>query len=63
LPARRWIAPSTPPPPSKLELAALTIASTARVVMSPSKIAMRSRTVAMVSLIHYISRAATSEGL
>ena len=33
-PAARWIAPSTPPPPSSDELAALTIASTARVVMS-----------------------------
>ena len=35
-PAARWIAPSTPPPPSRLELAALTIASAdASVVMSP----------------------------
>ena len=34
-PAARWIAPSTPPPPSSVSLAALTIASTARVVMSP----------------------------
>src|SRR4051812_39661404 len=35
-PAARWIAPSTPPPPSRLELAALTIASaSASVVMSP----------------------------
>src|SRR3954447_1432318 len=30
-----WIAPSTPPPPSRLEFAALTIASTACSVMSP----------------------------
>src|SRR5215469_6511471 len=33
-PAARWIAPSTPPPPSKDEFAALTIASTRSVVMS-----------------------------
>ena len=33
-PAARWIAPSTPPPPSSEELAALTMASTAMVVMS-----------------------------
>src|SRR5262245_10117957 len=33
-PAARWIAPSTPPPPSSVELAALTIASTARPVIS-----------------------------
>src|SRR4051794_19442724 len=34
-PPARWIVPSTPPPPSRLELAALTIASTACSVMSP----------------------------
>src|SRR3954452_5359300 len=35
-PAARWIAPSTPPPPSRLEFAALTITSApASVVMSP----------------------------
>lgn len=33
-PAARWIAPSTPPPPSSEVLAALTMASTASVVMS-----------------------------
>src|SRR5687768_11039429 len=33
-PAARWIAPSTPPPPRRDSLAALTIASTARRVMS-----------------------------
>lgn len=33
-PAARWIAPSTPPPPSNDELAAFTIASTFSVVMS-----------------------------
>src|SRR5665647_1851712 len=35
-PAARWMAPSTPPPPSRELLAALTIASTSSVVMSPS---------------------------
>src|SRR5262245_50584044 len=35
------MAPSTPPPPSRLSLAALTIASTSRRVMSPSTISMR----------------------
>src|SRR5215208_3478346 len=35
-PAARWIAPSTPPPPSRLSFAALTIASASEsVVMSP----------------------------
>src|SRR5574339_1097993 len=34
-PAARWIAPSTPPPPRSDGLAALTMASTASVVMSP----------------------------
>src|SRR5690348_7095043 len=34
-PPLRWIAPSTPPPPSSDELAALTIASTRSAVMSP----------------------------
>src|SRR5438874_9495982 len=33
-PAARWMAPSTPPPPARDWLAALTIASTARLVMS-----------------------------
>src|SRR5690606_21687209 len=33
-PAARWIAPSTPPPPSRVELAALTMASMSSVVMS-----------------------------
>ena len=40
-PPARWIAPSTPPPPSKDELAALTIASTSCFVMSPSTSSMR----------------------
>src|SRR5262249_6083850 len=35
-PPALWIAPSTPPPPSSDELAALTIASTSWVVRSPS---------------------------
>src|SRR6478672_4312268 len=44
-PAARWIAPSTPPPPSRLELAALTIASApASVVMSPWCSVMRPTT-------------------
>src|SRR5262245_20213360 len=34
-PPRRWIAPSTPPPPSRDEFAALTTASTRCAVMSP----------------------------
>src|SRR5437867_1402646 len=34
-PPRRWIAPSTPPPPSSVELAAFTIASTRCSVISP----------------------------
>src|SRR5208282_6752861 len=33
-PAARWMAPSTPPPPRRETLAALTIASTRRVVIS-----------------------------
>src|SRR5512142_1838211 len=33
-PAARWIAPSTPPPPRRDVFAALTIASTVRVVIS-----------------------------
>src|ERR1019366_5601842 len=40
-PAARWIAPSTPPPPSSEQFAALTMASTARVVMSVLRIAIR----------------------
>src|ERR1700730_4529449 len=40
-PAARWIAPSTPPPPSKVRFAALTIASTASVVMSATQISSR----------------------
>ena len=41
-PAARWIAPSTPPPPSRFSLAALTIASASgSVVMSPRCSVMR----------------------
>src|ERR1700722_18375792 len=40
-PAARCIAPSTPPPPSRLRLAALTMASTASVVMSATQISIR----------------------
>jgi hypothetical protein len=40
-PAARWMAPSTPPPPSRLGLAALTMASTFKVVMSATTISMR----------------------
>src|SRR4029450_6355156 len=39
-PARRWSAPYTPPPPGIRSLAALTMASTARPVMSPKTIWM-----------------------
>src|SRR5919204_1182034 len=35
-PPARWMAPSTPPPPSSVEFAALTIASTSCSVMSPT---------------------------
>jgi hypothetical protein len=37
-----WIAPSTPPPPSRVLLAALTMASMESALMSPSMISMRS---------------------
>src|SRR5262247_4765566 len=47
-PAARWIAPSTPPPPSKLELAALTMASTARRVMSARAASSRARIFAVM---------------
>ena len=40
-PAARGIAPSTPPPPSSVVFAALTMASTRCAVMSPSTIEMR----------------------
>src|SRR5262249_38909577 len=40
-PAARWIAPSTPPPPSSVRFAALTMASTPSVVMSAIAISSR----------------------
>src|SRR6185437_15731716 len=40
-PAARWIAPQTPPPGASAEFAALTMASTSSVVMSPSTISIR----------------------
>ena len=40
-PAARWIAPSTPPPPSRVVFAALTTASTLSVVMSWVDITIR----------------------
>ena len=43
-PPARWMAPSTPPPPSRELLAALTMASTRSSVMSP-------RTISMLSVI------------
>src|SRR5262249_918929 len=46
-PAARWIAPSTPPPPSSVRLAALTIASTSSQVMSPSTISIWSGMTAL----------------
>src|SRR5437867_91047 len=36
-PPARWMAPSTPPPPARAELAALTMASVCTLVMSPCK--------------------------
>src|SRR5437870_2005311 len=39
-PAARWIAPSTPPPPSSVVFAAFTIASTPSLVMSPRAISI-----------------------
>src|SRR3954471_8792492 len=44
-PAASWIAPSTPPPPNRLLLAALTITSTCSSVMSPLMISIRSGTL------------------
>src|SRR5580704_13992391 len=43
------MAPSTPPPPSKLRLAALTTASTASVVMSATQISIRAAPTSAVS--------------
>src|SRR6202034_4788050 len=43
------MAPSTPPPPSKLRLAALTMASTASVVMSATQISIRAAPTSAMS--------------
>src|SRR5690606_39913793 len=43
------MAPSTPPPPGSVRLAALTIASTSRVVMSPVTTSMRARAFTRVT--------------
>src|SRR5881296_2057214 len=48
-PPARWMAPSTPPPPSSDELAAFTMASTSCVVMSPATISI---TVVSLSHVH-----------
>ena len=48
-PPRRWIAPSTPPPPSSEELAALTMASTRCWVMSPRTSVISTMTSAYAS--------------
>src|SRR5215475_1600851 len=42
-PPARWTAPSTPPPPASELLAALTMASTSRVVMSALRSVIRPR--------------------
>src|SRR5271165_5521362 len=42
-PPARWIAPSTPPPPSREELAAFTMASVCSRVMSPGPLTTRRR--------------------
>src|SRR5690349_12579849 len=47
-PAARWMAPSTPPPPSNDSLAALTMASTSSLVMSP-----RTTSITLGSRTHY----------
>src|ERR1700687_3861412 len=49
-PAARWIAPSTPPPPSSEALAALTMASTISRVMSPSSTWIRSRSPSSLAI-------------
>src|SRR5258705_12286903 len=44
-PAARWMAPATPPQPSRASFAAFTIASTASAVMSPLRSSMRLTTL------------------
>jgi hypothetical protein len=55
-PAARWIAPSTPPPPRSEQFAALTMASTARVVMSVLRIAIR-KAASLIGTYSYHSNA------
>ena len=50
-PAARWIAPSTPPPPSSDSFAALTIASVVSAVMSPWTTSMHPRIDSMASVL------------
>jgi len=57
-PAARWIAPSTPPPPSSEVLAALTIASTVSRVMSPSSIRIRPRSAFSLAIARCIQKQA-----
>src|SRR5262249_12112519 len=58
-PAARWIAPSTPPPPSRVRLAAFTIASMGSVVISATTI---SRTVFPISALRSVMDATISRG-
>jgi hypothetical protein len=49
-PAARWMAPSTPPPPASDALAALTMASTASVVISATRISSRAVPISALSM-------------
>src|SRR6266403_2984182 len=51
-PPARWMAPSTPPPPSSVVLAAFTIASTASFVMSP-----RTRASLESAMLRFVNQA------
>src|SRR5262249_417159 len=57
-PAARWIAPSTPPPPSSDSFAALTMASTSSVVMSATRISTSVAPMVAVSSGDAMSRPA-----
>src|SRR5262249_38050085 len=57
-PAARWIAPSTPPPPSSDSFAALTMASTPSVVMSATRISTSVAPMVAVSSGDAMSRPA-----
>src|SRR5215204_3529120 len=59
-PAARWIAPSTPPPPQRASLAAVTTASTGNVVMSPTMSFKRSEVVGTARVPDQVERAADS---